>query len=263
MAHTEGKLYLGTSGWMYKDWGELFYPEDIKKGEHLPFLASQFNTVEVNSSFYHLPRASTFEKWKNETPAEFLFSVKVSRFITHQKKIDRIRGPFELFLKRAKPMGKKLGVLLVQLPPFLQFSQPLFERFLNDVSTVMKRNYSVRIALEPRHKSWIEPANAQLVTSLPQKHDVPVTLVFADSEKIPSYAPTVGHLTSDFVYVRFHGPHAFAASRYGEALLNPWAKRIRAWQIKGIDVFAYFNNDIQGHAIFDARTLARLLAASA
>ena len=246
-----GTLHIGTSGWMYKDWGELFYPSTLKKG-HLSFLAQTFKTVEINSSFYHLPLKSTFEKWADEVPDDFRFAVKISKFITHQKKLKSVRTPLELFVKRAAPMQEKLGVILVQLPPSLAFDMALIENFVEDILVVTQRNYPIRFALEVRHKSWIEEGQYPQVIELLRKSGI--ALVFAQSGKMVSVPPEKKYVTSNFVYLRFHGPHAFAASRYGARLLKPWALRVEEWLKEGLDVFVYFNNDIQGHAIYDAKT---------
>lgn len=242
-------IRIGTSGWMYKDWGARFYPKDLKKG-HLQFLAREFTTVEVNSSFYHLPLKSTFKKWREETPDDFIFAVKISRYITHRKKLHGVSESVATFMARAKGMGDKLGVVLVQLPPFLKYDKKLLENFLK----VLKK-YRARFALEPRHQSWMEPGGE--VRALLKKAGV--ALVFPHSAKIPSFKPEAKNITGDFAYVRFHGPSEFAASRYGARRLAPWAKRIRGWRRKKLDVFVYFNNDKNGHAIDDARTLKRLL----
>jgi uncharacterized protein YecE (DUF72 family) len=252
------KLYIGTSGWMYKDWGKTFYPKDLHRG-HLSFLAQEFSTVEVNTSFYHLPRASTFFKWASEVPSEFIFAVKLSRFITHQKKLAGVRAPLYNFFSRAKETGKKLGVILIQLPPSLPYDERLLKHFLADLQATTRRaKIKARFALEPRHFTWMDNGKEVVELLRPEK----IALVFPHSAKIPSFDPTPENITADFVYVRFHGPSEFAASRYGRARLKPWAVRIREWQEKNLDVFVYFNNDIHGHAIEDARTLKRLIANS-
>jgi uncharacterized protein YecE (DUF72 family) len=249
-------LHIGTSGWMYKDWGEEFYPKGMKKG-HLQFLAQEFKTVEVNSSFYHLPLTKTFENWRSGTPDDFVFAVKLSRFITHQKKLKGVRLPLERFIDRAKHLEEKLGVVLVQLPPSLQFETKLLEKMIEDMRVVTKRaDVSIRFALEPRHQSWIDAGSIVRTLLRPEN----VAIVFPHSRKIPSFAPEKNNVTADFVYVRFHGPSEFAASRYGPARLKPWAERIVEWRKRKIKVFVYFNNDIHGHAIHDARTLIRQIA---
>jgi uncharacterized protein YecE (DUF72 family) len=251
-----GQIYIGTSGWMYKDWGKTFYPKDMKSG-FLEYLASEFNTVEINSSFYHLPLKSTFKKWYDETPSQFIFSTKLSRFITHQKKLVGVRVPLGRFMKNAKGLNDKLGVILIQLPPFLQFNEKILREFIISLNTIMKRNkLKLRLALEPRHRSWLDNS-AKVVEILQNKK---IALVFPHSAKIPSFPPVDKNITSDFIYIRFHGPSEFAASEYGKKGLLPWVKRIKKWHSKGLDVFVYFNNDINGHAIKDARVLKELLA---
>jgi uncharacterized protein YecE (DUF72 family) len=253
----QGALYIGTSGWMYKDWGEMFYPKNMKKG-HLQFLAAEFNTVEVNSSFYHLPLKSTFAKWHSDTPKGFVFSVKMSRYLTHRKRLKGAREPLNNFLSRAKAMEEKLGIVLIQLPPYLKYDKKLLESFLKSLSAVCKKQkMNPRFALEPRHPSWMD--NGKEVRTLLKKFKR-MCLVFPHSSKIPSFAPEKENVVTDFAYVRFHGPSEFAASRYGAARLRPWAERIKKWRAKGLTTFVYFNNDIHGHAIVDARTLKKLIS---
>jgi uncharacterized protein YecE (DUF72 family) len=252
---TEKKIYIGTSGWMYKDWGKTFYPPGLKKG-HLTYLSGEFNTVEVNTSFYHLPALETFQKWRDETPQDFIFSVKLSRYITHQKKLKGIRVPFRKFLRNAKGLGSKLHVVLIQLPPFLQFNKNLLTELIETIKIASGQvSFQPRFALEPRHESWMK--NHDLVCSMLQKEKI--ALVFPHSARIPSFAPVDQNVTADLVYIRFHGPSEFAASGYGARRLAPWAKRIKKWHENGLEVFAYFNNDINGHAIEDARTLKSLI----
>lgn len=247
-------LYIGTSGWMYKDWGERFYPKDMKRG-FLTHLSREFNTVEVNSSFYHLPRLSTFQKWRGETPADFRFAVKLSRYITHQRKLLECREPLERFLFAAAGLEEKLAVVLIQLPPSLPFEEERLREFLKDLRAARRKaKIAVRFALEPRHRSWMESAAA--VRPLLRREGI--ALVFPHSAKIPSFPPERENVMTDFVYVRFHGPSEFAASRYGARRLSPWAARIRAWRRQKLGVFVYFNNDVHGHAVDDARTLKSL-----
>jgi len=247
----EGKLYVGTSGWMYKDWEKTFYPENMKKG-FLTYLAGEFNTVEVNNSFYHLPTLETFKKWYSETPDHFLFAVKLSRFITHLRKLKDTRQSLERFLNNAMGLDKKLGIILIQLPPALKFEEELLENFfseLNEVTTALPCR--PRIALETRNKSFVE--NREDLFKILKRHRI--TLVFAHSSEIPSFPPENENILSDFIYARFHGPFEFASSRYGKELLIPWAEKMVRWLTNSLDVFAYFNNDQHGYAIQDARDL--------
>ncbi|HET8574579.1 MAG TPA: DUF72 domain-containing protein [Candidatus Paceibacterota bacterium] len=256
-SHKPGNLWIGTSGWMYKDWGREFYPPEMKRG-HLSFLAQTFHTVEVNTSFYHLPEQGTFRKWREETPGDFVFSVKLSRFITHRKRLKGIRAPLLKFLNRAKFLKEKLGVVLVQLPPNLKFDEKLISGFVEDLRTVSGKSVRTRLALEPRHASWMEEQNKSFFLPL-LKSEKNIALVFPHSSKIPSFKPEDANITSNFVYLRFHGPSEFASSRYGTEGLRPWAGKITRWQVCGLDVFAYFNNDVHGHAVHDAQTLLGLI----
>lgn len=250
-----GAVRIGTSGWMYKDWSGEFYPSGMKKG-FLSHLSAEFPTVEVNSSFYHLPLASTFAKWREQTPDGFVFAVKLSRYITHQKKLEGTKENLARFFVRAKALKEKLGPILIQLPPWHRFEEARVRAFLKDLKGARRAlGRSARFALEPRHASWVEETNAKRVRTLLRKERI--AIVFPDSRKIPSFLPVRANVTADFVYVRFHGPSEFAASRYGARRLSPWAKRFAAWSRAGIDCFAYFNNDVHGHAIHDARTLTR------
>jgi uncharacterized protein YecE (DUF72 family) len=162
----------------------------------------------------------------------------------------------ETFIKRAKPMGEKLGCILIQLPPSLVYEEKKIERFVEDIQVVTARNYGIRFALEPRHKSWSDEIKA--VVKLLRKANI--ALVFAQSRDMLSIAPEDKNITADFAYIRFHGPEQFAASRYGEELLQPWSERTQELLSQGLDVFVYFNNDINGHAIYDARAFSQLLA---
>ncbi len=246
------QVFVGTSGWMYKDWGKKFYPKDLTKG-HLQYLAKEFCTVEVNSSFYHLPLGSTFTKWSEETPDSFVFAVKLSRYVTHRKRLHAVGEPIATFMERARKLGSKLGVVLVQLPPSLKYD----EKKLDALLKLLKRKRA-RFALEPRHPSWFDSAAREPI--LKKLKAAKVCLVFPHSAKIPSPDPDdAANITADFMYVRFHGPSEFAASRYGAARLRPWATRIEAWRKQKLDIFVYFNNDQHGHAIDDARTLKKLL----
>jgi uncharacterized protein YecE (DUF72 family) len=247
-------LYIGTSGWMYKDWGKKFYPKDMKEG-FLTFLSEEFNTVEINTSFYHLPKPTTFAKWRGETGKDFRFAVKISRFITHEKRLKQCREPIRRFLLSAKELKNKLSVVLIQLPPSLKYDKKVLSKFLSDLTLVCKKiNVRPRFVLEPRHKSFM--VEAPEVKSILQKSKV--ALVFPHSAKIPSFSPEDENVIVPFVYIRFHGPSEFAASRYGRSRLLPWAERIKKWLSEKLTVYVYFNNDVHGHAIDDARTLKEL-----
>lgn len=241
---------------MYKDWGETFYPPDLRTG-HLSFLARAFNTVEINTSFYHLPKKRVFSGWREQVPEDFLFAVKMSRYVTHRKRLESAAQPVEKFLRRAKALGSACGPILVQLPPSLAFSEVRLDSFLADVRRACARaQFKPRFALEPRHPSWFGEGLAYTRRALASER---IAIVFAHSKSMPHADPDeLENLTADFTYVRFHGPSEFAASRYGRARLLPWAARMAAWRRRGFEVFSYFNNDRHGHAVVDAHMLERL-----
>lgn len=251
-------FYIGTSGWMYKDWHEAFYPKELKK-DLLPYYSGHFNTVEVNSSFYHLPPVSTFKKWYGEVPEDFLFSVKLSRYITHQLRLQDTKEPLRNFLRNARELKEKLGPVLVQLPPSFKRDEKLLAAFFKDMRAAAKRLKmpDLRIAFEPRHPGWFDGGGAE--KTLPVLREYNIAAVFAHSSRWIAYEAEAQNITADFVYVRFHGPEQFAASEYGAAGLRPWVKTFKRWMKEKRTVFAYFNNDVHGYAIKDVKRLIRTL----
>jgi uncharacterized protein YecE (DUF72 family) len=249
-----GRLYAGTSGWTY-DW-EGFYPDDLPNGRRLDFYSQRFSTVEVNYSFYHLPRETTYEKWAEHTPKAFVFALKLSRYITHIKRLEGARDALREFTGRAARLGAKLGPLLVQLPPSFRFDAGRLERFLEEAREVGKEHglYPLRLAFEFRHPTWFENDARTALESLKQHG---AAFVCGHSSRYPY--PFEEPLTADFMYLRFHGPDKMFASAYGERGLERWVPHIRRWLDDGIDVFAYFNNDFGGHAVRDARALVALM----
>jgi len=248
MAKT-GELRIGTSGWTYADWRGSFYPEDLKQKEFLRYYSRHFSTTEINYSFYHLPKTTTYQNWAALVPGDFLFAVKASRFITHIKRLEGVEEAWQTFLERAAVLEKRLGPILLQFPPSFKERMDLLNHFLR-LSGELTR---ARLAFEFRHASWFSPDVLEAL------HEFGAALVIAQSERYPQ-APCVP--TADFVYLRFHGPGQLFASRYSEAQLRPWAERIRGWLREGRTVYAYFNNDFHGHAIANARQLARLAGAA-
>jgi uncharacterized protein YecE (DUF72 family) len=248
-------LYVGTSGWSY-DW-EGFYPAGLRSREYLPYYSRQFRTVEVNYSFYRLPRPSTYEKWKSETSDDFIFAVKLSRFITHVKKLSGVKQALKKFLTNAMPLGPKLGPVLVQLPPSFRVDVKRLARFLErtgQVRSEMSMGAPLRLAFEFRHRTWFDRPDAETVFDAIKRYGAAV--VFAHSSRYPY--PDDEPVTADFVYLRFHGPREMFASRYGAAGLERWRPRIEEWLGRGLDVYAYFNNDVDGYAVDDARALLEL-----
>jgi uncharacterized protein YecE (DUF72 family) len=254
MSRRRGQLYVGTSGWTY-DWEE-FYPADLPDRRRLEYYAGQFPTVEVNYSFYHLPLRKTYDKWAGQTPDGFLFALKLSRFITHIKRLQGVKTAFRTFLQRATPLGVKLGPVLVQLPPSFRLDLPRLEKFLAQAQDVGRERHvqPLRIACEFRHPSWFADEARQVLDVL-TRHGA--AFVCAHSSRYPY--PATETLTGDFMYLRFHGPERMFASAYGRKGLKRWVPLVERLLAGGIDVFAYFNNDDGGHAVRDARALLSLV----
>ena len=244
-----GELHVGTSGWTYDDWRGIFYPEKLKPKDYFDFYARQFCTTEINSSFYHLPKLETFANWCAKAPEGFRFAVKASRLITHVRRLRDVREQWETFLKHAAGLGEKRGPVLLQLPPSFKRTDELLAGFL-ELSGELGAG---EVAFEFRDPSWFHPD----VLEIALRHRA--ALVIADSERYPQ-APGVP--TAGFVYLRFHGPGQMFSSLYTKEDLEPWAKRIVKWLAGGRDVYAYFNNDFEGHALTNARELRKLVGAA-
>jgi len=244
------KLFIGTSGWSYKHWTGLFYPAEIKPDKYLEYYITRFDSVELNSCFYHLPKNTTVTGWVHRTPGFFKFCPKLSRFITHQKRLNDVEEPLKKFFELFKEMKSRLGPVLIQLPPGLAFNRSL----VNDFIQILKRQYnSYRFAVEVRHKSWITDE----VFNLLAQHNV--AFVIADSGKrFPYYE----EITTDFVYLRFHGPEKLYASDYSDPQLNVFAEKIANWLRNDKEVWAFFNNDFHGFAINNADKLREMVCST-
>ena len=239
-----GVLYVGTSGWNYPDWSGIFYPGELRAKDYLAYYSRHFATTEVNYSFYHLPRPSTYSNWDAQVPAAFRFAVKASRTITHIRRLAGAEKEWAQFLGNARTLGPKLGPVLLQLPPSFRKDIGLLRGFLAIDAG------AAAIAVEFRHSSWFD---GETFAAL---RDAAAALVIAHSARYPQ-APL--ETTAPFVYLRFHGPGALFASIYSEAQLREWARAIRAWLTVGLDVYAYFNNDYRGYALDNARQLLAIV----
>jgi len=250
------KLYIGTSGWLYQDWEGIFYPTGLSSKDKLKYFAQHFNTAEINYSFYHLPRPSTYQNWYQATPVDFIFAVKVSRFITHIKRLKGIKEAWQQFFQNALFLKEKLGPFLLQFPPSFQATAENIKRLKEFLTTATKPKKQTkamainwRLAMEFRHSSWCQSE----IYNLLKKYNT--AWVIADS---PTW-PKAEVVTADFVYLRFHGQPILFASPYGRAQLRVWAEKIKKWQKKNLDIYVYFNNDVAGYAIADAKTLLDLI----
>ncbi|HWR37528.1 MAG TPA: DUF72 domain-containing protein [Clostridia bacterium] len=238
-----GEIWIGTSGWHYKHWLGNFYPEKMAGSKMLEFYMQHFDTVELNNSFYKLPKTDTFVCWRDATPSKFLFAVKASRFITHNKKLKDPQNALGNFLPRAEVLGPKLGPILFQLPPRWKLNLERLEEFLSELPSYH------RYSFEFREPSW----NEQRVYELLQKSNA----AYCIYELAGFHTPM--HITADWAYVRLHGPGGKYQGSYEHAKLREWADRIVNWSRKMRAVFVYFDNDQAGYAAQNALELKRLV----
>lgn len=235
-------LRIGASGWAYKDWNGPFYPPEVKAKDRLGWISRRFPTLEINASFYRMPSDAAVAAWRAQTPADFVFAWKASRFITHNKKLKDPDEPLAYMFGRARGLGDKLGPVLFQLPPNLHANR---ERLAGFLKALPKRT---RAAIEFRHPSWYAP---EILDLLRDEH---AALCISDHHQ----APAPFEVTAGFVYLRGHGPTGRYHGRYPEARLKDWAQHIRDWRKAGKDVFVYFDNDIKSAAPKDAEALIGL-----
>lgn len=244
---TSAKLYIGTSGWSYKHWAEIFYPKDIRPEKYLEFYTGKFSCVELNSSFYNLPWKSTVTGWMNRTPDTFKFCPKMSRFITHQLQLVNVEEASAKFFDVFEGMRTKLGPVLIQLPPGMSYDKSLISNFF-DLIKAKASHY--RFAVEVRNKSWIDDNFFNLLA----KNGI--AFVIADSGSRFPYYETI---TTGFVYLRFHGREQLYASDYSETDLKLYAEKIINWLNEDKEVWVFFNNDFHGYAIKNAGRLKEII----
>jgi uncharacterized protein YecE (DUF72 family) len=237
------KYYVGCSGWHYEHWRGLYYPKQLPRPKWLSFYAQQFDTVELNNSFYRLPSEKAFTTWRSSTPENFFFAVKVSRFITHIKRLRNLGSTVENFLSRAALLKEKLGPLLYQLPPSMKRNDELLQSFL---STLPSKYQHV---IEFRHESWID----ERVFDILRTHNVGLCVFDMPGFSCPLVA------TSDFAYIRFHGSEGLYSSSYSDKELIHWADRIAQLGQSIEASYIYFNNDAEAFAVKNAITLRNLV----
>jgi uncharacterized protein YecE (DUF72 family) len=245
MAH----LHIGTSGWVYRSWKGPFYPDTLPSRRYLAFYAQEFRTAEINTSFYHLPRATTFTNWAEQVPENFIFAVKASRFLTHIKRLLDPEEPWQRFVDSAVNLGARLGPILLQFPPSFRINVPRLEAFFKVAKSVRPRQAPLTLVCEFRHESWFHPDIYRLLNRYQ------VAWCIADGAKYPRK----DLVTTDFAYIRYHGRSKMFASNYSKAVLLKEARLIQQYLRDGLDVFVYFNNDANGNAVRNARLLKRLL----
>ena len=238
------KIHIGTSGWNYDHWKGLFYPKDCPKSKWLEFYAKHYGTVEVNSTFYRLPKPQVFENWRKRTPDNFLWSVKSNRYITHIKRIKDVEEPLERFFSAAELLDEKLGPILFQLPPNLAFDEAVFKDFCR----YLKGNHLY--TLEIRHTSWVQEGVIDLLK------DNNIALCISDTA---GRYPYVEEDTATFIYIRLHGSKELYISEYSEVELQTIARKIRD---RSKDTYIYFDNDYAGYALKNAKRLKEILRLS-
>ncbi|SLM49879.1 conserved protein of unknown function [Nitrospira japonica] len=241
-----GRILVGTSGWTYGSWKGLFYPVGLPNARWLEFFTGQFPTTEVNYSFYHLPKPSTYEKWASQVPQDFIFSVKASRYITHVKRLKDVEDPWRLFLSHARSLGTHLGPILFQFPESFHRDDDRLKDFLEMVRRGSSR---LRLVCEFRHESWFSTGVYRLLNRLG------AALCIGDSGRYPRRDV----VTADFAYVRFHGRSRLFASNYTRRELDEEARKVKGYLRDGYDAYVYFNNDAEGHAVANAKTFMGLI----
>lgn len=235
-------IFIGTSGWQYRHWRGTFYPPGVAQRDWLEFYAAGFATVESNAAFYRLPEKKTFTAWAERTPPDFVWAVKVSRFLTHIKRLRDPAEPVERLVAHARGLDEKLGPALLQLPPQLEADIGLLDECLAEFPREM------RVAVEFRHRSWWTTDVEQVL----RRHRA--ALCWAD--RLRPISPL--WRTADWGYLRFHQGRASPRPCYGEAALTAWVERINEALPKESDLFVYFNNDHRACALRDAIIFAGL-----
>lgn len=231
---------VGTSGWHYASWRGPFFPRELRIKDQLRYYASQFSTTELNGVFYRTPTEAAVVSWREQTPDDFVFAWKASKFITHWKRLsERCRNSLDLLESRLALLGRKAGPILFQLPPQFECDAARLASFIAMLNP--KRRY----AFEFRHPSWYAPGIFKLL------QEANAALCISDHAD----APAPFRRTADFVYVRGHGPGGRYKGRYPPATLVRWRRHITAWRRKGCDVYIYFDNDQKSAAPLDARRL--------
>jgi len=236
------RIYIGTSGWHYAHWRGVFYPESLPTTQWLGHYARHFGTVEINNSFYKLPSRETFAAWHKATPKRFTFAVKANRYITHMKKLKEPQEALDRFFDAVEPLADKQGPILFQLPPRWHKNTQRLAAFLDALPP------TYRYAFEFRDPDW----HSADVYDLLRAHNAAFCIYDLAGFRSPV------ELTTDFAYLRLHGPAGAYAGRYTKASLRTWAERIHSWG--GLkQAYVYFDNDEAGYAVTNAIELKKLL----
>lgn len=244
-------VHIGTSGWNYDDWSPDVYPPGLPKAKRRDVYASQFDTVELNASFYHWPRDTSFRLWHDALPEGFRMTVKAPKNLTHTGRLANLDSWHDRLATDWDALGERAGVLLVQLAPSHQFDAELLDGFLAALPG------QIPVAMEFRHASWTEGGHGDTTQRILREHQA--AYVVMSGPRLPCNL----WATAGFVYLRFHGPDAqrMYVGEYGEESMRWWADRCREWLDDGREVWAYFNNDYDANGVRDARRLRAFLDA--
>jgi uncharacterized protein YecE (DUF72 family) len=265
---------VGISGWRYAGWRGDFYPEGLAQRRELEYAAERLTSIEINGSFYSLQRPSSYASWREQTPDDFVFSVKGPRFVTHLKRLNDVETPLaNFFASGVLALGPKLGPVLWQLPENLRFDATV----LDDFFSLLPRTTGEAAVLAERHDDKVKPDRVLTTAEVDQPLQYALefrSATFATEEAYDVLRrhrvgcvladtagrwPKVEQVTADLMYVRLHGDKELYASGYSDESLDDWARRCRGWCAQGLDVFVYFDNDIKGYAPHDAMRLIERL----
>ncbi len=241
---SQPEVRVGTSGWNYEHWRGRFYPESLSPRDWFRHYASVFDTVEINNTFYQLPEPETFDSWRRQAPSGFVFAVKANRFLTHRKKLKDAADSLELFLERARRLQRHLGPILYQLPPRWKRNTGRLREFCSLLPSDLTHVF------EFRDPSWLHEETFAVLEQFGAAlclHDL--------VDKHPR------RVTANVVYVRFHGAGEVYGGSYSKAHLRRWAEWLKEQLAEGRSVYAYFNNDAQANAVYNALALRELLLA--
>ena len=239
----QSRIHIGTSGWSYDHWRGPFYPESLSDEKWLEYYAAYLHSVEINNSFYQLPGEKTLQHWYKAVPENFIFTVKASRYITHMKKLKNPAKSLSTFLSRISVLDNKLGPVLFQLPPRWHFNAGRLAAFLDMLSDEFS------YAFEFRDHGWHNPQTYDLLAQQ--------GAAFCIYELDGFLSPR--EVTANFVYVRLHGPDGSYQGSYDNHILSGWAGAFTSWLSAGQDIYCYFDNDQDGYAVQNARSLQSML----
>jgi uncharacterized protein YecE (DUF72 family) len=237
------RIYIGTSGWNYKSWKEKFYPKALSQKDWLGYYSKRYNSVEINNTFYQLPKKETFKNWYRSTPDDFLFSIKASRYITHLKKLKNCKEAVDKLLEYSSGLDKKIGIFLFQMPANQRKDYTKLENFLK----LLPEKY--RYAFEFRHDSWFDDGIYRLL------HNSNCGIVINSSPRFPYKDIATGNIC----YIRMHGSKKLYSSKYSKDELKEFAEIIIKYHNRGFHSYIYFNNDVHGYAVENARELHNLI----